>query len=269
MSIKKTYTYTLFPLCVVLFVSFIAPAEAHRSGCHRWHSCPSDSGSYTCGDAGYPCRYPTYSESSGSVSGITTYTPPAPTPAPVFTFDEEWDFSSAVSSYSTAKDNITYWRNSAATSLYSSDYYNSLADGYEADIKKYEQTFLTTLKKAFRNLFGRAPDAKEADFWLGRIKRGEITTTDALLEKMGFQKAKGLTMPGHPIGLVAGATTSSVTIANKDVPAIVARLFQEVYGRSITPSESAYWKNRARSDKKTESALKGAMSFHKSKGINH
>lgn len=27
--------------------------EAHRSGCHRWHSCPSDSGSYVCGDIGY------------------------------------------------------------------------------------------------------------------------------------------------------------------------------------------------------------------------
>jgi hypothetical protein len=32
---------------------------AHRSGCHRWHSCPSDSGSYVCGDAGHPCRYGT------------------------------------------------------------------------------------------------------------------------------------------------------------------------------------------------------------------
>ncbi len=28
-------------------------AEAHRDGCHRWHSCPSDSGSYICGDLGY------------------------------------------------------------------------------------------------------------------------------------------------------------------------------------------------------------------------
>lgn len=37
--------------------------EAHRDGCHRWHSCPSDSGSYECGDSGYACRYPTYSES--------------------------------------------------------------------------------------------------------------------------------------------------------------------------------------------------------------
>ncbi|MEB3966518.1 hypothetical protein OKJ48_40765 [Streptomyces kunmingensis] len=41
-----------------LFVS--APsATAHRDGCHRWHSCPSDTGSYVCGDLGYfsECGY--------------------------------------------------------------------------------------------------------------------------------------------------------------------------------------------------------------------
>lgn len=42
-------------------------AEAHRSGCHRWHSCPSDSGSYICGDAGHPCQYPTYPASGGVI----------------------------------------------------------------------------------------------------------------------------------------------------------------------------------------------------------
>lgn len=36
----------------VLFL-LAAPAQAHRSGCHRWHSCPSDTGSYVCGDLGY------------------------------------------------------------------------------------------------------------------------------------------------------------------------------------------------------------------------
>ena len=39
----------------IIVVSFSIPLEsfAHQSGCHRWHSCPSDSGSYTCGDKGY------------------------------------------------------------------------------------------------------------------------------------------------------------------------------------------------------------------------
>ena len=34
------------------------PAQAHRSGCHRWHSCPSDRGTYTCGDLGYTSGCP-------------------------------------------------------------------------------------------------------------------------------------------------------------------------------------------------------------------
>jgi hypothetical protein len=40
-------------IAVAVLMSDIPSAEAHRSGCHRWHSCPSDSGSYTCGDLGY------------------------------------------------------------------------------------------------------------------------------------------------------------------------------------------------------------------------
>lgn len=35
-----------------------ALAKAHRSGCHSWHSCPSDSGSYICGDRGYCSQCP-------------------------------------------------------------------------------------------------------------------------------------------------------------------------------------------------------------------
>ena len=33
-------------------------ADAHRDGCHRWHSCPSDTGSYVCGDLGYYSQCP-------------------------------------------------------------------------------------------------------------------------------------------------------------------------------------------------------------------
>lgn len=42
----------LFSAAALVFMLY-APAEAHRSGCHRWHSCPSDTGSYICGDLGY------------------------------------------------------------------------------------------------------------------------------------------------------------------------------------------------------------------------
>ena len=40
----------------LIFVSLVPIIEigfAHRDGCHRWHSCPSDSGSYVYGDLGY------------------------------------------------------------------------------------------------------------------------------------------------------------------------------------------------------------------------
>ena len=36
----------------------LTPSYAHSSGCHRWHSCPSDSGSYVCGDLGYDTYCP-------------------------------------------------------------------------------------------------------------------------------------------------------------------------------------------------------------------
>ena len=43
------------PAILLFCCIFVLPLNvfSHRSGCHRWHSCPSDSGSYTCGDTGY------------------------------------------------------------------------------------------------------------------------------------------------------------------------------------------------------------------------
>ena len=69
-------------------------ALAHRSGCHRWHSCPSDSGSYVCGDLGY------YSE-CGTTS-TPTYSFVAPQ-TPVKTTAEEIKETSI--QYKTVKKN--------------------------------------------------------------------------------------------------------------------------------------------------------------------
>jgi hypothetical protein len=38
---------------VVAGLLCIPTALAHRSGCHAWHSCPSDRGTYECGDTGH------------------------------------------------------------------------------------------------------------------------------------------------------------------------------------------------------------------------
>ncbi len=49
----KTLTFLFSFTFLLLFCgSYVVTTEAHRSGCHRWHSCPSDSGSYICGDTG-------------------------------------------------------------------------------------------------------------------------------------------------------------------------------------------------------------------------
>lgn len=40
-------------LLMAALTALVSTGQAHRSGCHRWHSCPSDSGSYVCGDLGY------------------------------------------------------------------------------------------------------------------------------------------------------------------------------------------------------------------------
>jgi micrococcal nuclease len=48
-------TSILFCLVALMFVMPLLSNDsyAHRSGCHRWHSCPSDTGSYKCGDTGH------------------------------------------------------------------------------------------------------------------------------------------------------------------------------------------------------------------------
>ncbi|HEV8601321.1 MAG TPA: hypothetical protein VGQ87_01845 [Patescibacteria group bacterium] len=53
---KAVITILGFFLGAILFLPF--SVSAHRSGCHRWHSCPSDSGSYVCGDLGYTSGCP-------------------------------------------------------------------------------------------------------------------------------------------------------------------------------------------------------------------
>ncbi|MGI0055775.1 MAG: hypothetical protein ACREAK_00200 [Nitrosarchaeum sp.] len=42
----------------ILSLVIISPVYAHQSGCHRWHSCLSDTGSYVCGDTGYCSQCP-------------------------------------------------------------------------------------------------------------------------------------------------------------------------------------------------------------------
>jgi hypothetical protein len=76
LHMKKYFVITLTLLVIVFgMYSIILPdASAHRSGCHRWHSCPSDTGSYTCGDTGYcsGCPDNNYCKAGQSISSSSS-----------------------------------------------------------------------------------------------------------------------------------------------------------------------------------------------------
>lgn len=63
---------------VIGFGVFTPSASAHRDGCHRWHSCPSDSGSYTCGDTGHYSECPSSQPEPVMSEPATTQPPPPP-----------------------------------------------------------------------------------------------------------------------------------------------------------------------------------------------
>ena len=48
----KLFILLAFLVSLFLLVT-LGPVLAHQSGCHRWHSCPSDHATYICGDIGY------------------------------------------------------------------------------------------------------------------------------------------------------------------------------------------------------------------------
>lgn len=60
-------------LTLSIGVISLTPSYAHQSGCHRWHSCPSDSGIYVCGDLGIDTYCPkSTSESKEKVQTKST-----------------------------------------------------------------------------------------------------------------------------------------------------------------------------------------------------
>lgn len=69
--------FFVFILITCFALSVVPHSFAHQSGCHRWHSCPSDSGSYVCGDLGYDTYCPRQSTPSYEQP---KYTPPKETP---------------------------------------------------------------------------------------------------------------------------------------------------------------------------------------------
>jgi len=60
----------------------VSPADAHRSGCHRWHSCLSDRGTYICGDRGYCSQCPDNQYCEGGNPRVNQTTQPSISDSP-------------------------------------------------------------------------------------------------------------------------------------------------------------------------------------------
>jgi phosphatidylserine/phosphatidylglycerophosphate/cardiolipin synthase-like enzyme len=55
---RRLQTVTVLWWTLMLLCLWFGAASAHQDPCHRLHSCPSDTGSYTCGDKGRCDQYP-------------------------------------------------------------------------------------------------------------------------------------------------------------------------------------------------------------------
>ena len=64
-------TFITVPMIMGQSVDLVNEAEGHRSGCHAAHSCPSDTGSYVCGDTGHGCNEEKKSSSKTSSKSTT------------------------------------------------------------------------------------------------------------------------------------------------------------------------------------------------------
>lgn len=102
---RKWFLIILMGL-LLFIVNFSTSAEAHRSGCHRWHSCPSDRSTYVCGDLGYPCKYPTYSTRSHYSTPV--YSTPN---------DNNWSDNSVLGTQTYCSDFVSTPSNITATAI--------------------------------------------------------------------------------------------------------------------------------------------------------
>jgi hypothetical protein len=96
---------------VLILVSFavvagsLRPSEAHQDPCHRLHSCPSDHGTYVCGDKGRCDQCPDNHYCLAGKPRVASS--PAPAPVPRSPSPSATATPSAVSVYFTPGGNCT------------------------------------------------------------------------------------------------------------------------------------------------------------------
>jgi len=88
-------------LPIILALVFFVPqiSYEHQDGCHRWHSCPSDSGSYVCGDLGYDTFCPKQQSATSTESQTIKKIPIITETLPIQDDDNK------------VSENLEFWKN--------------------------------------------------------------------------------------------------------------------------------------------------------------
>lgn len=107
---------TLGILTIALACLLATKTDAHRSGCHRWHSCPSDTGSYVCGDLGYSNYCP-----NRTTTKKRTTTAPAANQVPQSTVITVQNYLKALGYNAGPSDGIVGWKTRTAVMSFQKD----------------------------------------------------------------------------------------------------------------------------------------------------
>jgi G5 domain len=135
MAKQGTRFLRVVAICCFALAAFVpSTLQAHRSGCHRWHSCPSDTGSYVCGDLGY------YSECPN--------TPPQPQPSPPPPKPRPPKITKRTD---TLVEPIKF---EARTEKTTNEYegYSTLSQGKDGQLKRYIEKTFTDGRETFSNI---------------------------------------------------------------------------------------------------------------------
>jgi phosphatidylserine/phosphatidylglycerophosphate/cardiolipin synthase-like enzyme len=73
---------TSIALAFILFCAWSLSLDAHQDPCHRRHSCPSDQGTYVCGDLGHCEQWPDTPYCQGGKPRAAAQESPLPTQPP-------------------------------------------------------------------------------------------------------------------------------------------------------------------------------------------
>jgi hypothetical protein len=166
---------------VVLFVVTLAAVVpqaslGHRSGCHNLHTCPSDTGSYACGDLGYPCAGAT---SIGDVSPTAINVPLAVEAVFKETFDRvPTDAESAYWKKRLRSDKDSVYKLRRAMAWHKAN--GSFGPAVEVMVSA---GLVQKVNALFRSVHdGRSPTVLENQYWISRIadKPSEVALRGAM-----------------------------------------------------------------------------------------